>query len=197
MNSVVLQILKGVSFIILFMSGHLNVRAQEVDFSREKKCLSIWNDKPMIKADTSALISHDITRISVYSYSINDSGYTKELLGYWNLSVKDGKISSAKAEGKNHFRCLTVSKIINKKNRTIEYAGDREQNHRFTHYLDDKGQIIKTENKNIKDPFENRYDFDKIEYKYDKGLLVEAIYYNDDRYINKNTAYYKLGFEYK
>ena len=174
----------------------------------DKKFYYRWGvDKPNLKQDSLNIAKYAPEKIFVYEVYAKDSGKWDEeiLVATWTVLYDKTKIISSvlKGDRPTHnypFQSInkTTDKLSHSKNKITETIGGHGLKFKFTHFLNDSGQIIKTANKCIQCKYESRYvNIGRIEYKYINGLLSEAIYYGSDfGTTTKDWPYSKFVFQY-
>ena len=163
-------------------------------------------DKPNLKLDSITFTKFHVETIRIFEASANDSaGWNKEMLiATWNIKYNNGYIleSKIKKERPNFqypFEILNkkTDRLLFSKDKIVETFGEKGLKFKFSHFLNESGQIIKTVNKCIECRFESRYNgIGWVEYKYSNGLLTEAIYYGDGSQYIKGYPYFKYIFIY-
>lgn len=186
--------MKGIFHIIIFFLFQQTVCGQ-TDLPN-----SLWIDKPMVKADTVAIINSGCKKIEVYTYDAIDGPdgkptYVIILVGTWAIkAVKNDMVCSWTGSYKLFSNWDHVTFQKTKAGKITQIIGQDNNKFELTHYLDKKGIVTHTTNK-IMSKFETRYHFDKINYLYKDGLLVEASYLSSS-YDPKTFPYTKYVFEY-
>lgn len=153
--------------------------------------------KPTLKSDSDAIYKSGHKKIDVYELYINDSiGFDKKLMLTWSLQYRDKKITST-VQAKYNIWKIDLNNQTFKSHKIIEKVGAPCESYALTHFLDQSGQVVKTENKCVDCKCESSYhNFDWAEYIYNDGLLREITFYSKNHYSTKNLAYAKLVFDY-
>lgn len=195
--------------IIIFLLYHGRVLGQYHD---EQNCFAnIFIDRPMLKIDSMAIISHQVSKIKLYESVSDDSIPRKILIGEWKVFIADQKIKSTvwtSLANDSLFTyvqlgCYPLIKRKFYKNKIVDLVGFPKDStsqfiqFRLTHFVNKFGRIYQTNNNIIGKPIEGRYLFDKIDYQYNGDFLVEVDFYSSWRFIEQYALYTRLFYEYE
>jgi hypothetical protein len=167
---------------------------------------TFWLVKPNLKADTIALINNRVKKINLYLHEISDvDPQKKSYYGTWTITSDTNKIVSIKWIGADkipywHFYMTFTSKNISKRKITeTSDSLDMDDNEfKMIHYLNSKNNVKRTNFYCFSVPQEDSYNsLSRIYYKYSEGLLIEADYYYNWRFLSKNYCQLKYYFTYE
>ena len=176
---------------------------------------NIYIDRPLLKKDSLAIITNNISKIKLYESVSNDSIPKRTLIGQWSIAIDKGKIKSTKWTAftdssfiiKNPsfilLGCYPLEKRNFNKNKIIDivgvpnYSDDHFSQFQLTHLINKYGQIYQTNNKILGSRFEDRYLFEKIEYRYDGDFVIEIDYFCTWSFVENRSLYSRLYYEFE
>lgn len=195
--------------IIICFIYHGNAMGQ---YLNEQNCFTnIFIDRPMLKIDSAAIISHQVSKIDLYESVSDDSIPRKILIGEWKVLIENQKIKSTVWTSLAtdtlftyiQLGCYPLIKREFHKKEIIDLVGFPKDSssqfiqYRLTHLINKFGQIYQTNNKIIGNRIEDRYLFDRIEYRYNGDFLMEMDFYCSWMFNEKYTLYTRLFYEYE
>lgn len=167
---------------------------------------TFWLLKPNLKADTVAILNNRVKKINLYLLDISgDNPQKKCYYGTWTIIIDTNKIVSIKWSGADttpywHFYTEFTTSNISKRKIT-ETSNNRDMDggeFKMIHYLNSKNNVKRTNFYCLYRPQEDvYYGLSRIYYKYNEGLLIEADYFYNWRFLSKNICNLKYYFTYE